>query len=165
MKHTSLMPGAVFLRDVVKNDIATFFEQQCYSDANSMAAFTVTDPTNQAAFLTRWERMRADATVTVQAIIYDGQVAGYVMSYHEDGRCEVTYWLGRGHWGKGIATQALAEFLAHTNQTRPIHARAAKDNIGSRRVLEKNGFVVISESMGFANARGKEIEELLLELR
>jgi hypothetical protein len=31
--------------------------------------------------------------------------------------------------------------------------------------LEKCGFVVLSESKGFANARGGEIEELLLEPR
>jgi RimJ/RimL family protein N-acetyltransferase len=65
---------------------------------------------------------------------------------------------------KGIATWALKEFLAHHNQARPIYARVAKDNLGSRRVLEKCGFTIIGESKGFANARGLEIEELLLEL-
>jgi RimJ/RimL family protein N-acetyltransferase len=59
----------------------------------------------------------------------------------------------------------LQAFLAHTNKRRPIYARVAKDNLGSRRVLEKCGFTVINESTGFANARGQEIEELLLELR
>jgi hypothetical protein len=32
-------------------------------------------------------------------------------------------------------------------------------------VLEKRGFAVIGEERGFANARGAEVEELLLELR
>jgi hypothetical protein len=36
--------------------------------------------------------------------------------------------------------------------------------LGSRRILEKCGFQVIGEPKGFANARGREIEELLLEL-
>ena len=48
--------------------------------------------------------------------------------------------------------------------TRPIYARAAKDNIGSLRVLEKCGFMIIGEDTGFANARGKEVEEFLLQL-
>ena len=47
---------------------------------------------------------------------------------------------------------------------RPIYARVAKDNVGSRRVLEKCGFQVIGESTGYANARGEEVEELLLVL-
>ena len=85
-------------------------------------------------------------------------------SYHDDGHPEVTYWLGKHYWGKGLATRALSTFLTHANPTRPIYARAAKDNIGSLRVLEKCGFKIIGEDSGFANARGKEIEEFLLEL-
>ena len=155
----------LLLRNVIDDDLVTFFEQQCDSDANYMAAFTAKDPTNRTAFLAHWERIRADATAIALTIVLDGQVVGSIGSYHEDGRCEVTFWLGKEYWGKGIATRALAKFLAEINQTRPIHARAAKDNAGSLRVLEKCGFVVISKSRGFANARGQAIEELLLELR
>jgi RimJ/RimL family protein N-acetyltransferase len=61
-----------------------------------------------------------------------------------------------------MATWALREFLTHHNKTRPIYARVAKDNLGSRRVLEKCGFTIIGESIGFANARGQEIAEFLL---
>jgi len=32
-------------------------------------------------------------------------------------------------------------------------------------VLEKCGFTIIGEARGFANARGEEIDELILELR
>jgi RimJ/RimL family protein N-acetyltransferase len=45
-----------------------------------------------------------------------------------------------------------------------MYARVAQDNLGSRRILEKCGFQVIGETKGFANARGQEIEELLLVL-
>ena len=48
---------------------------------------------------------------------------------------------------------------------RPLHARAAADNAGSIRVLEKCGFVVTGSGRGFANARGEEIDEVLLALR
>jgi RimJ/RimL family protein N-acetyltransferase len=159
------MKSALFLRDVIEDDLSTFFEQQCDLDANYMAAFTAKEPKNRVAFLAHWERIRADETVIVQAIVYKGQVAGHVMSYKEEDRCEVTYWVGKKYWGKGIASHALAEFLAHTNKTRPIYARAARDNLGSRRVLEKSGFTEVSESKGFANARGEDIQELLLKLR
>ena len=39
-----------------------------------------------------------------------------------------------------------------------------QDNLASLRVLEKCGFVVIGREKGFANARGMEIEEVVLEL-
>ena len=45
-----------------------------------------------------------------------------------------------------------------------MYARVAKDNLGSQRVLQKCGFVIIGEDKGFANARAQEIEELLLVL-
>jgi RimJ/RimL family protein N-acetyltransferase len=159
------MSNELLLRNVVNEDLPIFFEYQLDQEANYMAAFTAKDPTNQEAFKAHWHRILTDKTVVIQTIIFNGQVAGSVSSYEEDeGKPEVTYWLGKDYWGKGIATWALKEFLAHNSQTRPIYARVARDNLGSRRVLEKCGFKIIGESKGFANARGQEIEELLLEL-
>ena len=160
------MKNELLLRDVASDDLPIFFEQQLDPEANSMAAFTARDPTNQGAFMAHWHKILADETNIIKTIIFNERVAGSVSSYEEDeGRPEVTYWLGKEYWGKGIATWALKEFLAHHNQIRPIYARVAKDNPGSRRVLEKCGFTVISEGKGFANARGQEIEEFLLELK
>jgi RimJ/RimL family protein N-acetyltransferase len=159
------MSNELLLRDFRNDDLPIFFEQQLDPEANYMAAFTAKDPTNPEAFRAHWHRILTDHTVILQTILFHGQVAGSVSSYEEDaGKPEVTYWLGKEYWGKGIATWALKEFLAHHNPTRPIYARVAKDNLGSRRVLEKCGFQMIGESNGFANARGQEIEELLLEL-
>jgi len=152
------------LRDVVEDDLPLFFDFQLDPEANSMAAFTARDPTDREAFTAHWNKILADPTTINQTIVCDGQVVGSVASYEESGKPEVTYCIGRAHWGKGIATRALTAFLSQVNTTRPIYARVAKDNLGSRRVLEKCGFQVTGETKGFANARGEEIEELLLEL-
>lgn len=159
------MSTELFLRDVTDDDLPVFFEHQLDEEANHMAAFTAKDPTNRESFMAHWRRILLDETVIAQTILLAGQVAGRVSSYEEKGKPEVTYWLGKAYWGQGIATWALKEFLARKNPTRPIYARVAKDNRGSRRVLEKCGFQIIGESKGFANARGQEIEELLLELK
>ena len=158
------MSNELVLRNVTNDDLPIFFEYQLDQGANYMAAFTARDPTDQEAFLAHWHRILADKTNIIQTILFNRQVAGSVSSYEEEGKPEVTYWLGKEYWGKGIATRALKEFLAQKNQIRPIYARVAKDNLGSRRVLEKCGFKIIGESKGFANARGEEIEELHLEL-
>jgi len=152
------------LRDVLEADLPIFFAYQLDPDAQAMAAFTSKDPANREAFLAHWHQILADPSTINRTIVVDGQVAGSVSSYQDDGHPEVTYWLGKHYWGKGLASRALTEFLAHANPTRPIYARAAKDNIGSLRVLEKCGFKIIGENRGFANARGKEIEEFLLQL-
>ena len=158
------MPNELLLRDVVNDDLPIFFEYQLDQEANHMAAFTAKDPTNQEAFMAHWHKILANKTNIIQTILFNRHVAGSVSSYEEEGKPEVTYWLGKEYWGQGIATWALKEFLAQKNQIRPIYARVAKDNLGSRRVLEKCGFKIIGESKGFANARGQEIEEFLLEL-
>jgi RimJ/RimL family protein N-acetyltransferase len=158
------MKQELLLRDVLPNDLPIFFEQQLDQEANYMAAFTAKDPTDREAFMTHWHKILGIETCIIKTIIFNKQVAGSVSSYEEEGKPEVTYWLGREYWGMGIATWALQELLASHSQKRPMYARVAKDNMASRRVLEKCGFKIIGEDKGFANARSQEIEEYLLEL-
>jgi RimJ/RimL family protein N-acetyltransferase len=72
-----------------------------------------------------------------------------------DAKPEVSYWIGKPYWGKGVATKALSAFLTLI-KVRPLYARAAKDHSASLRVLEKCGFTRIGEGKGFANARNEE---------
>ena len=162
--RNDLITDDLCLRKVVEDDLALFFDFQLDPDANYMAAFTARDPTDREAFTAHWNKIMADPTNIIRTIVCDGQVVGSVSSYEESGKPEVTYWVGRAYWGKGIGTRALTAFLVQVNTTRPIYARVAQDNLGSRRILEKCGFQVIGETKGFANARGKVVEELLLEL-
>jgi len=154
----------VLLRDVIKSDLPIFFEQQLDPVANRMAAFTTKNPANRDAFMAHWARILGVESSAIQTILFGGYVAGYVSSYYdEDGKPEVTYWLGKSYWGKGVASRALSAFLQHV-KVRPLYGRAAKDNIASLRVLEKCEFTRIGEGKGFANARGEEIEEFILRL-
>jgi RimJ/RimL family protein N-acetyltransferase len=154
--------GGVTLRDVEENDLAIFFEFQKEPEANQMAAFTALDPTDREAFLNKWRsKILGDASVIKKTILFEGRVAGNVMSYALSGKREVCYWIGKEFWGKGIATSALTQFL-DSLQERPLHARAAKDNVASLRVLEKCGFARTGVDRGFANGRGVEIDEVVL---
>ena len=47
---------------------------------------------------------------------------------------------------------------------RPVFARAAKDNIGSVKVLQKRDFKIIGENKDFAQGRGEETEEYIFRL-
>lgn len=158
------MTNNLKLREVNLNDLPIFFKQQQDLEANQMAAFTSRDPSDQEAFNTHWQKIMADQSVIIRTIIFLDQVVGYILSYLDEGKPEVGYWISKDYWGKGIATLALAEFLSSANTVRPIYARTAKDNQASIRVLEKCGFCVIKETKSFANARGKVIEEFMLEL-
>ena len=151
------------LREVRDEDLALLFEQWADPVAMQMAAFTAPDHMDRDAFERRWSRLRADETVLNRVIVVDGDVAGTIGSWGDSREREVTYWIGRSYWGKGIATDALEAFLK-VDRTRPLHARVASDNVASRRVLEKCGFRVIATERGFAEARSAEIEELVLRL-
>jgi RimJ/RimL family protein N-acetyltransferase len=152
------------LRQATDADLDVLFEHWTDQDANRMAAFTSADPHDREAFDARWRRFRDSDDITARVIEVDGEVVGSIGSWNNDGEREVTYWIGRNHWGKGIATRALAEFLTEIETTRPIHAATAYDNVGSQRVLEKCGFRLVGRSRSFANSRDEEVDELLFRL-
>ena len=105
-----------------------------------------------------WEKILKSSQNITRTIVAEGQVAGYIACYPHDENLEVTYWLGRG-----LATQALNRMLQLVVE-RPIAARAATDNIGSIRVLQKCGFKIIEKNNDFANGRGEDTEEYILRL-
>ena len=113
--------------------------------------------------MAHWAKIMQDESVILKTILFDGQVAGNVLSFEISGEREVGYWLGREFWGKGIATRALSQFLEQL-QIRPLYAHVAKHNVASMRVLEKCGFVVSGEDKGGANERGEKVEEFVLKL-
>ena len=151
------------LREVLDEDLPVLFEHWTDPVAARMAAFTAPDHMDRDAFERRWSRLRADEAVINRAVVVDGEVAGTIASWGDPGEREVTYWIGRSYWGKGIATAALKAFLT-VDASRPLRARVASDNVASRRVLEKCGFRVIATERGFAEARSSEIEEVVLRL-
>lgn len=118
---------------------------------------------DREAFERRWSRLRADKTVLARVIVVDDDVAGTIGSWGDSGEREVTYWIGRFYWRKGIATDALKALLA-VDGSRPLHARVASDNVVSRRVLEKCRFRLVATERNVAEARSAEIEELVLRL-
>ncbi len=131
----------VTLRDVTGADVAVFLVQQADPEAARMAAFPIRD---RATHFAHWEKILADPTLGKQAIVVGERVAGNVVSFPLGGHRLVGYWLGREFWGQGIATRALAAYLA-LEPARPLHARVAKANVASCRVLEKGGFRVVGE--------------------
>ena len=139
---------------MIESDLPIFFEQQLDPVANQMAAFPARD---REAFMAHWTRILAAESNILKTILFDGQVAGNIVSWEhpdEGSEREVGYWLGREFWGKGIATRALAAFLEHVT-TRPLYAHVARHNLASIRVLEKCGFTIA----------GEKGEEMILILR
>jgi RimJ/RimL family protein N-acetyltransferase len=146
------------LREVLPGDLPIFFEHQRDPDALRMAAMPGRD---HETFVKHWQtKVLGDPSVMVRTVIHDGAIVGTVNSFVSNGRRLVGYFFGKAHWGKGIATSAVREFL-ELDATRPLFAFVAKENRASLRVLEKNGFRMVEEIPDRLN---DGITELLLKL-
>ena len=153
----------IVLRQTEIDDLEWFFQFQLDKEAIQLAAFTPKDPTDKPAYLTKYSKLLDEPTVNMRTILFDNKIVGSISKFEIDGDAEITYWIDKHFWGKGVTTTALKNFLTIENM-RPIFGRVAFDNYGSQRVLEKCGFVKIAKDKGFANARGREIEELIYKL-
>ena len=126
----------VRLRAVEDGDLDVLFDHQADPEAAEMAAFPARD---RERFDAHWAKIRLDDTVVSRIIQVDGLVAGSINSWQDEGRRLVGYWIGREHWGRGVATNALTLFLSDL-PARPVYAHVAAHNTGSIRVLQKCGF-------------------------
>jgi RimJ/RimL family protein N-acetyltransferase len=126
---------------MITDDLPIFFEHQLDPVATGMADFPARE---REPYMENWAKILGDESIIKQTILFNEQVAGNIVSWEQSGEREVGYWIGKEHWGKGIGTRALSEFLRIVS-TRPLFAHVAKLNIGSYRVLEKNGFMTSSQ--------------------
>jgi RimJ/RimL family protein N-acetyltransferase len=153
------MTNEVSLRQVQESDLPIFFEQQLDPEAGSMAAFPARP---HDAFMAHWKKVMTEGAGIVRTIIFQGNVAGNIGSWESPGERRLGYWLGKEYWGKGIASAALAQFLEQV-KARPLHARVAKHNAASIRVLQKCAFTICGEER-FAGPDGEQEVEVILIL-
>ena len=135
------MTGEVTIRETLESDWPTLFENQRDPASSAMAGVPARE---WDAYIAHQRKVRADEANLTWTILYDGQIAGDVLSFPRDGRREIGYRIAQQYWGNGIATRALALFLT-VERRRPLYGHILSSNIGSRRVLEKCGFTVIGE--------------------
>lgn len=126
------------LRAVSEDDLEAFFEHQRDPVATAVADFPARD---QEAFDEHWARILHDESVVTRTIAVDGAVAGHLVSFLDEDRREIGYWIGREFWGGGVASRALTAFLDEDEGRRPLFAATSPANAASQRVLEKCGFV------------------------
>lgn len=152
---------AIRLRAIEPDDLPTLFQIQTDPESNEMAG---TKPRTREVFFAAWERNLADPGVNSRVIEIDGVIAGSIARFQADGHDCVGYWIAREHWGKGIASRALAMFLGEETR-RPLHATAASANAPSRHILEKCGFRCVGLRMGEETERfvAREIADYVLE--
>jgi RimJ/RimL family protein N-acetyltransferase len=139
----------VRLRELRHDDLGRVYEFNLDPEANLLAG---TIPRSEDAFDAHWRRALTDPHVTARAIVIGDEMVGYIASFKHDGQQCVGYWLGRAHWGQGIASRAL-ELLLQEFSIRPLHAQVAIGNQASLRMLQKSGFVILRTELCPADDR------------
>lgn len=149
----------IHLRSVTQRDLPILFEHQRESAANEMAAFPARA---RDVFMNHWAKILSDENVVAMAVVVDRRVAGSIVCWPQNAKRLVGYWIGKDHWGKGVATQALAMFVRLVAE-RPLYAYVARRNLPSIRVLEKCRFVLCPEETDAATP-ADGVEELVYVL-
>ena len=144
------------LRDVAESDLDAFYEHQREPEATKMALFPARD---REAFDAHWQRLLADDSL-IKKIVHDGQVAGNIGCWEQDGRRLIGYWIGK-EFGAAAWPRALAEFV---EISRGLHAWVAGSNVGSIRVLENATSSPWAHRTEHDETFGRPVEEVLYEL-
>jgi RimJ/RimL family protein N-acetyltransferase len=133
-------------------------------DAIAMAAFTQPALADGVAFDAHDHRVRSDPQTRHRAIEADDTLVGSIASFPIEEDIEVTYWIDSAAWGRGIATEALRQFVTEVDPRRPLTARVADTNIASVRVLRSVGFREVGQEHSFAAGVGKVVKERIFTL-
>lgn len=92
---------------------------------------------------------------------------GMVDFQHADGEANVSYWLGRPYWNKGMMTEALIAALNwYFTITRADRVLSGifHFNMASLAIQQKLGFVETDRSVAHCLARGQDVEHIDTEL-
>jgi ribosomal-protein-alanine N-acetyltransferase len=155
-------------------------------DAVALAALALAN----RAFLAPWEPVRPDAYFTEEAhrttlrslaaqdppstvpcvILVDGEPAGRInLSNVVRGAfcsADLGYWVAQRHNGRGVGTAAVGEVLRLAFGELGLHrvqAATLLHNVGSQRVLERNGFTRIGLAPRYLRIAGEWQDHVLFQ--
>jgi hypothetical protein len=107
MEDNKLEENINQLRKVTESGLPIFYEQQLDHAADYVAAFTCKDPADRDSINEHWSKILADEAIPIKTILYDGLVAGSVLTYIPFSDREVSYWLEKGILGKGYRNESI----------------------------------------------------------
>jgi ribosomal-protein-alanine N-acetyltransferase len=106
------------------------------------------------------------------AIEVDEQAVGGIGIHPQDDihrrNAELGYWLAEPYWGQGIISAAIrqaVDFAFRTYDIDRVFARPFSINVGSQRVLEKNGFTLEGKFEKVLVKDGELLDELIYAIR
>lgn len=152
----------ITLRPVVATDVPHFFHHSKEEEAIRLA-MPAGDILDWPEFSKKWDRIRSNSEFFCRSAVWGHDVVGYLAQFIQMEVPSVSYWFGRQFWGRGLARQALKQFISEVD-IRPLYARVASSNDASLRVLAVNGFIPVSTGRYFSAPHGEDVSEVVLRL-
>ncbi|MGB1299163.1 MAG: GNAT family N-acetyltransferase [Psychrobium sp.] len=135
----------ITLRKFRQDDIPLLVEYLNNDKVTRYITAAINQPYTQDDAL-QWLAFCADNSL-INAIEYDGQLVGCISAtvgnFEYSHSAELGYWLGRQHWQKGIASQAVQMFIRQLQQTTSlsrVFVSVVAENHRSINVLTNNDF-------------------------
>jgi len=107
----------------------------------------------------------ADIGHDVVAVEVDGELVGQCLVRFDHVAnppftAEVAYWLGREHWGRGVMSRVLPDFVDRCFERHPveeIYAWIRPDNVASVKVAERSGLrrTAVADEAEIAESQGR----------
>ena len=158
-------PNPVSLRPLAAADIPSLFMLQNDREAAEMAG--AGEMIEESVFEKRMQTMiqRDPNDAAMYTVLVKGEIAGYLAyTRHASGKLQTSSWFFRAFWGGGVATRARTLFLQALPETvrkEGLYAAVVGNNVASRRVLEKSGYMKIREVEFYSEPHGKTLQQAL----
>jgi RimJ/RimL family protein N-acetyltransferase len=162
----------VTIRLINEEDIKTLYPLGNNKEISWMSGGGLTYPLS-------YDEFRSKKTIALSTAV--GEMETYVIHWNDTAvgsigyfrreahaPLEIGYWIGKPYWGKGIASRALqlAIRAMRANGIRgTLIATTMDDNVGSRRMLLKCGFVETGTEIFASPAREMDVEGVHHELQ
>lgn len=151
----------VTLRPANASDIEVFYTHQLDPVSTELAKVHAR---SRESFDAQWDANLNDPNTIARTILFDDQVVGLINTFPVKNERHIGYWIDRAHWGKGIASGAIAR-MVELDPSRPLHAIVAIDNAGSMKALERSSFIRIGEEHSEETERYMACVVVRFELR
>lgn len=146
-------------------------DEKVFENLGASFPFEIVTVDFERKFLENNEVLIKEKKEFAKGIFYNNKLVGFVGTKgidYKKNEVEFGYWLGSKYWKKGITSKAVEKFVKEFFQNikiNRIYANVFTNNIGSIRVLEKNGFKQFDQKKVFIKSKNKEFDEYCFELK
>lgn len=149
----SIECGDFILRPFTEADVKTTVKILNNPKVREKLGKNLPNPYTNESFGVFFDKIKNDIETTYFAIDKDGELIGSIsIDLEDNATARLGYWLDEKYWGVGIMTKAISGIIKYGTSRFSVKrfcADTLDNNIGSEKVLIKNGFSIDVNSGSF----------------